>query len=247
MFIGLVAGGLLAAWDWRAVFWVNVPVGIYGTLWAYLKLRDTGQRGGGRIDWWGNITFALGLGAVLIAITVGIQPYRGQAMGWTSPEVYGLLIGGVALLAAFAVIETRIAEPMFQLGLFRIRAFTAGNVAGFSVRLAQGGLQFMLIIWLQGIWLPLHGYSYSRDPAVGGHLPAPADGRLPGVRPGVRAPVRPVRRPAVRHRRDGRVRGQLRRPDAAPGGVPVLGVRRAHRAERDRRSACSARRTPHPS
>src|SRR5580698_1664482 len=104
----------------------GLPVGIYGTLWAYLKLRDTGQRGGGRIDWWGNITFALGLGAVLIAITAGIQPYRGHAMGWANPEVYGLLIGGVALLAMFAVIESRIAEPMFQLGLFRIRAFTAG-------------------------------------------------------------------------------------------------------------------------
>jgi MFS family permease len=168
MFIGLVAGGLLAAWDWRAVFWVNVPVGIYGTLWAYLKLRDSGQRGGGRIDWWGNVTFALGLGAILIAITVGIQPYQGHAMGWTSPQVYGLLIGGVALLAAFAVIETRIAEPMFQLSLFRIRAFTAGNVAGFSVRLAQGGLQFVLIIWLQGIWLPLHGYSYAATPLWAG-------------------------------------------------------------------------------
>jgi MFS family permease len=168
MFIGLVAGGLLAAWDWRAVFWVNVPVGIYGTLWAYLKLRDTGQRGGGRIDWWGNITFALGLGAILIAITVGIQPYQGHAMGWTSPQVYGLLIGGVALLAAFAVIETRIAEPMFQLSLFRIRAFTAGNVAGLTVAIARGGLQFMLIIWLQGIWLPLHGYNFSSTPLWAG-------------------------------------------------------------------------------
>jgi MFS family permease len=168
MFVGLVAGGLLAAWDWRAVFWVNVPVGIYGTLWAYRKLRETGQRGGGRIDWWGNITFALGLGAVLIGITDGIQPYRGQAMGWASPQVDGLLIGGVALLALFAVIESRVAEPMFQLSLFRIRAFTAGNVAGFSVRLAQGGLQFMLIIWLQGIWLPLHGYSYAATPLWAG-------------------------------------------------------------------------------
>jgi MFS family permease len=167
-FIGLVAGGILAAIDWRAIFWVNVPVGVFGTLWAYRKLRDNGERHSGRIDWWGNVTFAVGLGAVLTAITVGIQPYGHHTMGWTSPGVIGLLAGGVLLLVAFAVIESRIAEPMFQLGLFRIRAFTAGNLAGFAVRLAQGGLQFMLIIWLQGIWLPLHGYDYSRTPLWAG-------------------------------------------------------------------------------
>ena len=59
-FIGLVAGGLLAAWDWRAVFWVNVPVGVFGTIWAYRRLRDNGERHRGRIDWWGNVTFAVG-------------------------------------------------------------------------------------------------------------------------------------------------------------------------------------------
>ena len=164
MFIGLVAGGLLAALDWRAVFWVNVPVGIFGTLWAYRKLRDTGRRAGGRIDWWGNITFAVGLGAVLIGVTLGIQPYLHQAMGWANPAVVGLLAGGLVLLAAFVVIETKVAEPLFQLSLFRIRAFTAGNVAGLAVSIARGGLQFMLIIWLQGIWLPLHGYNYSETP-----------------------------------------------------------------------------------
>jgi MFS family permease len=163
-FIGLVAGGVLAALDWRAVFWVNVPVGVFGTLWAYRKLRETGERHRGRIDWWGNVTFALGLGAVLIGITEGIQPYRQHAMGWTNPTVVGLLGGGALLLAAFAVIESKIAEPMFQLSLFRIRAFTAGNVAGLVVSIARGGLQFMLIIWLQGIWLPLHGYGYSETP-----------------------------------------------------------------------------------
>jgi MFS family permease len=167
-FIGLVAGGILAAIDWRTVFWVNVPVGVFGTVWAYRKLRETGERHRGRIDWWGNITFAVGLGAVLIGITVAIQPYRGHAMGWTNPEVVILLGGGAALLAAFAVIETRIAEPMFQLALFRIRAFTAGSIAGLAVAIARGGLQFMLIIWLQGIWLPLHGYAYSDTPLWAG-------------------------------------------------------------------------------
>ena len=167
-FIGLVAGGLLAAWDWRAVFWVNVPVGVFGTLWAYRRLRERGERHRGRIDWWGNVTFAVGLGAALIALTIGIQPYRQHTMGWTNPMVIGLLAGGVALLAAFAVIETRVAEPMFQLSLFRIRAFTAGSVAGLVVALARGGLQFMLIIWLQGIWLPLHGYDYADTPLWAG-------------------------------------------------------------------------------
>jgi MFS family permease len=168
MFVGLVAGGLLAALDWRAVFWVNVPVGVFGTLWAYLRLRDTGSRGGGRIDWWGNITFAVGLSAILIAVTYGIQPYGGHTMGWTDPKVLAALIGGTVLLAAFIAIELRVAEPLFQLGLFRIRAFAAGNIAGLVVSIARGGLQFMLIIWLQGIWLPLHGYAYSDTPLWAG-------------------------------------------------------------------------------
>ncbi len=167
-FIGLVAGGLLAAWDWRAVFWVNVPVGVFGTLWAYRKLREGGERHRGRIDWWGNVTFAVGLSAVLIGITAGIQPYGRHSMGWTNPEVIGLLAGGAALLAAFAVIESTIAEPMFQLSLFRIRAFTAGSIAGLVAAIARGGLQFMLIIWLQGIWLPLHGYDYASTPLWAG-------------------------------------------------------------------------------
>jgi MFS family permease len=167
-FIGLVAGGILAVIDWRAVFWVNVPVGIFGTVWAYRKLRDNGERHPGRIDWWGNITFAVGLGAVLIGITNGIQPYRDHTMGWSNPHVYGLLVGGVALLLAFVLIESRVVEPLFQLSLFKIRAFAAGNIAGLAVSIARGGMQFMLIIWLQGIWLPLHGYNYSDTPLWAG-------------------------------------------------------------------------------
>ena len=167
-FIGLVAGGLLAVLDWRAVFWVNVPVGVYGTVRAYLKLRDSGERHRGRIDWWGNITFAVGLSAILIAITAGLQPYRHHTMGWANPVVLVLLAGGIGLLAAFGVIEARVSDPMFQPSLFRIRAFTAGNIAGLAVSIARGGLQFMLIIWLQGIWLPLHGYDYSDTPLWAG-------------------------------------------------------------------------------
>ena len=167
-FIGLVLGGLLAQWDWRAVFWINVPVGIFGTLWAYHRLREVGHHSRGRMDWWGNLTFAAGLGSILVAITIGIQPYHGETMGWTNPEVIALQAGGLALLAAFVVIETKVDEPMFRLSLFRIRAFAAGNVASFAARLGQGGLQFMLVIWLQGIWLPLHGYDYSSTPLWAG-------------------------------------------------------------------------------
>ncbi|MEV0128909.1 MFS transporter [Dactylosporangium sp. NPDC050688] len=167
-FIGLVLGGLLAEWNWRAVFWVNVPIGIVGTLWAYRSLHDTGLRRPGRIDWWGNLTFAVGLTALLAGITYGIQPYGGHSQGWTNPWVLAGLIGGALVLALFAWVETRVAEPMFPLGLFRNRAFASGNVAGLLASIARGGLQFMLIIWLQGIWLPLHGYRYEETPLWAG-------------------------------------------------------------------------------
>ncbi len=167
-FLGLLAGGLLATIDWRAVFWVSVPIGVVGTIWSYRSLRETGSRKPGRIDWVGNITFTAGAGALLAAITYGIQPYGGHPTGWSNPWVLGGLGGGVLLLAVFCVAETRIAEPMFRLGLFRIRAFAAGNLAALLTAIARGGLQFMLIIWLQGIWLPLHGYEFERTPLWAG-------------------------------------------------------------------------------
>ena len=167
-FLGLVAGGLLAAVDWRAVFWVNVPIGIAGTIWSYRSLHDDGVRRPARIDWAGNATFTLGLGMVLVSITHGIQPYRGSATGWRNPLVLGGLLAGLGLLALFALIETRTLQPMFRLALFRIRAFAAGTAAALLVALARGGLQFMLIIWLQGIWLPLHGYAFVDTPLWAG-------------------------------------------------------------------------------
>jgi MFS family permease len=167
-FIGLIAGGLLSVVDWRLVFWVSVPVGIIGTVWGYHSLRDNGRRANARIDWWGNITFAVGLTAVLAAIVYGIQPYGGHTMGWTAPKVLAGLIGGVVFLVIFAVIELRIDNPMFNLRLFRIRPFATGSVAGLLAAIARGGMQFMLIIWLQGIWLPLHGYRYEDTPLWAG-------------------------------------------------------------------------------
>ncbi|HEX5201525.1 MAG TPA: MFS transporter [Actinoplanes sp.] len=167
-FIGLVLGGVLAEWDWRSIFWVNIPLGVLGTVWAYRSLHDTGVRRKARIDWWGNATFAVGLTAVLAAITYGIQPYGGHTQGWTNPWVLLGLIGGGAVLVAFGLIETRVAEPMFPLGLFKNLGFASGNAANLLGGIARGGLQFMLIIWLQGIWLPLHGYDYESTPLWAG-------------------------------------------------------------------------------
>jgi MFS family permease len=195
-FIGLVLGGVLGPVSWRLVFLVSVPVGLFGTLWSWRKLVDLGVRQPAKIDWWGNLTFAAGLIAILVGITYGIQPYGGHTMGWTSPKVLACMGGGLLLLAIFAVIETRIEDPMFRLSLFRIRAFTAGNIATLLASLGRGGLMFMLIMWLQGIWLPLHGYSFSQTPlwagiymlplTVGFLIAGPASGYLSdhfGARP----------------------------------------------------------------
>src|SRR5579872_3333511 len=101
-FIGLLLGGVLAPIEWRLVFLVSVPVGLFGTIWAYVKLRETGVRNSAtHIDWLGNFTFAFGLVAILTGIVYGLQPYGGHAMGWTSPFVLSCLVGGLAVLAAF--------------------------------------------------------------------------------------------------------------------------------------------------
>jgi MFS family permease len=167
-FIGLILGGVLAAIDWRLVFLVSVPIGVGGTIWSILSLRETGIRTKARIDWLGNITFGVGLIALLTGITYGIQPYGGHSMGWTSPVVLTGLIGGVTLLTAFCFIEQRVEAPMFDLKLLRIRAFAVGSAATLLASIARGGLQFMLIIWLQGIWLPLHNYAFKDTPLWSG-------------------------------------------------------------------------------
>jgi len=167
-FLGLVLGGVLAPFQWRLVFVVSVPVGVFATIWAYLKLRELAQPRAARIDWIGNATFAVGLIALMVGITYGIQPYGGHTMGWTNPFVDGCLAGGLAILSVFTWVERRVPEPMFRLDLFRIRAFTAGNLAALLAAVGRGGLQFILIIWLQGIWLPEHGYAFSRTPLWAG-------------------------------------------------------------------------------
>jgi len=167
-FIGLVLGGFLAPLNWRWIFLVSVPIGLLGTVLGYLKLHETSQRRPARIDWPGNVTFAVGLVMLMVGITYGIEPYGHHVMGWTNPMVLGAIALGIILLLVFCVIETRVAQPMFRLQLFRIRAFTSGVLASFLAALARGGLMFMMIIWLQGIWLPLHGYSFSVTPLWAG-------------------------------------------------------------------------------
>jgi MFS family permease len=187
-FLGLILGGLLSEWDWRAVFWMSIPIGLIGTVWSYKSLHELAVKRAGKLDWPGNITFAVGLSVLLAAITYGIQPYGSHATGWLNPLVDAGLIGGVALLVAFGIIETKVSDPMFHMSLFKIRAFWAGNLAGLLASIGRGGLQFMLIIWLQGIWLPLHGYSFESTPlwsaiylvplTVGFLIAGPASGAL---------------------------------------------------------------------
>jgi MFS family permease len=167
-FLGLVLGGVLSEVSWRAVFWVSVPIGIVGTIWSYHSLHEVGVKRPAKVDWLGNALFGVGLSILLAGITYGIQPYGGHSTGWLNPWVDAGLIGGTVLLIAFCVAETRVAEPMFHLDLFRIRAFALGNLAGLLASMGRGGLQFMLIIWLQGIWLPLHGYSFESTPLWAG-------------------------------------------------------------------------------
>ncbi|MGP8161791.1 MAG: MFS transporter [Candidatus Dormibacteria bacterium] len=167
-FLGIIVGGLLSQLGWRWVFLANVPIGAFGTIWAYMKLKDIGVRIRARIDWAGNLAFAGGLGMLLVGVTYGIEPYGASQSGWGNPFVLWMMAGGVALLAGFAFIETRVKDPMFRLSLFRIRAFTFGNLAQFLGSIGRGGLMFMLMIWFQGIWLPQHGYSFSDTPLWAG-------------------------------------------------------------------------------
>jgi len=167
-FIGLIMGGVLATIHWRLVFAINVPIGIVAIVWAFLQLREMGERHRTRIDWLGNVTFAAGLAILLTGITYGIKPYGASNMAWANPFVLAMMTAGVVILVAFVLIEMHVAEPMFNLGLFRIRAFAAGNLAVLLSSIASGGMQFMLIMWLQGIWLPLHGYSYAQTPLWAG-------------------------------------------------------------------------------
>jgi MFS family permease len=167
-FIGLVLGGLLGPIQWRLIFIISVPIGLFGTVWAYLKLREVPTKRNTTIDWGGNLSFAVGLVALMVGITYGIQPYGGHVMGWTSPFVLGSLVVGVLTLFLFARIEINSPDPMFKLSLFKNRAFSTGSISTLLSAVGRGGLMFTMVIWLQGIWLPLHGYSFSNTPLWAG-------------------------------------------------------------------------------
>ncbi|WP_448499523.1 MFS transporter [Mycobacterium syngnathidarum] len=167
-FLGLLIGGFLSEWHWKAIFWVGVPIGVVGTIWSYRSLKELGVRTAGRLDWAGTLTFGLGLTVLLIGITYGIQPYGDSTTGWTSPWVLGSIALGLLLLVAFCIVELNVPSPMVDIRLFKSAAFGMGNLAGLMSSVGRGGLQFMLIIWLQGIWLPLHGYSFESTPLWAG-------------------------------------------------------------------------------
>ena len=232
-FIGLILGGVLAPVNWHLIFLVSAPIGVFGTVWAYLMLHDIGVRKHAQMDWWGNLLFAAGLIAILVGITYGLLPYGGHPMGWTNPWVLTALFGGLALLVIFVYVETKVVEPLFRISLFRIRAFTAGNIASLMLAMGRGGMQFMLIIWLQGIWLPLHGYDFSQTPLWAGIYLVPlttgflAAAPLSGYCPTSSAPSRSSRRRAA----DG---SQLPAADIRSGELLLLGVRARHRPQRVR-------------
>jgi MFS family permease len=175
-FIGLILGGLLGPIEWRLVFIISVPIGIFGSIWSYLKLKEVPIKRDTHVDWSGNLTFAIGLVALMVGITYGIQPYGGHVMGWSSPFVLLCLAVGVITLIFFARIETRSSDPMFRLSLFRIRAFSSGSIATLFSAIGRGGLMFTMVIWLQGIWLPLHGYNFSDTPLWAGIALLPLTG-----------------------------------------------------------------------
>jgi EmrB/QacA subfamily drug resistance transporter len=164
-FIGLLIGGILAVYNWRYVFLISVPFGVIGTIWAFYRLKEPKyERNTHSLDIWGNISFIGGLTIFLIGITYALMPYGNDPMGWGDPWVIASLVIGLLLLCAFPFIEKRVKDPMFQMDLFKIRSFTYGNAANFLSALARGGVMIVLILLLQGIWLPLHGYSYESTP-----------------------------------------------------------------------------------
>jgi MFS family permease len=163
--VGLVLGGVLAVFDWRLVFLVSVPVGVIGTVWSYWKLKEQNVvRKKQKLDLWGNICFGAGLTLILIGITYGLTPYGSSSMGWSSPWVLASLISGSGLLIAFPFVERRVAQPMFRLELFKNRMFATANIATLLSAIARGGIMIMLVVLLQGIWLPLHGFTYDQSP-----------------------------------------------------------------------------------
>lgn len=172
-FIGLLLGGILVTYNWRYVFLVNIPFALIGTIWAYWKMEELSFKAKKTsVDILGNVFFIGGLTSLLVGITYGLMPYEHDgimdAMGWNSPLVHITSAIGIILLLAFPFVERRAENPMFRFEFFKIRAFAFSNLANFMAAIARGGIMFMLILLLQGIWLPLHGYSFEDTPLWAG-------------------------------------------------------------------------------
>ncbi|MDQ1252753.1 MAG: hypothetical protein QG646_1885 [Euryarchaeota archaeon] len=168
-FIGLLLGGILAVYNWRYVFLVNIPFALIGTIWSYWKMKEVSFRAPKTsIDIVGNLFFVVGLTSLLVGVTYGLMPYEHNgnidAMGWNNPLIIAAIVVGVLLLIAFPFVENKVKNPMFRLEFFKIRAFAYANLAAFTAAIARGGIMFMLILLLQGIWLPLHGYRFEDTP-----------------------------------------------------------------------------------
>src|SRR5919205_1608668 len=142
--IGLVFGGFLTSYlGWRSIFWVNLPIGIFATIWSYAKLRELGTIRKEKVDWLGNATFAGGLFMILLGVT--FANFRINLF-----EISLSIIGGFFLLVLFIIIEKKVYRPMFDLSLFKIRLFTGGNIAIFLNALARGAFTLIMSFYLQG-------------------------------------------------------------------------------------------------
>ncbi len=162
--LGLILGGFLSGYDWHLVFIVNIPFAIAGTIWSIFKLKETAEKQKVHMDLWGNITLALSLILISLGFTYTLEPYGKSQMGWGSPFVILSFIFGVLFLILFVIIERRVKGPLFNLSLFKIRPFAYGNLSLLLSSLGRGAVMFLVIIWLQGIYLPLHGFSYTQTP-----------------------------------------------------------------------------------
>ncbi len=161
---GLIAGGLLAGYNWHLVFIVNVPFAILGTFWSIFKLKETRKKMEVPLDIYGNVTLAISLILISLGFTYVLVPYGNSQMGWGNPWVIVSFVLGVIFMIAFVYVEGKVKYPLFKLSLFRNRPFAYGNISLLLSSLGRGAVMFLVMIWLQGIYLPLHGYSYSETP-----------------------------------------------------------------------------------
>ncbi len=162
--LGLILGGILSNYDWHLVFIVNIPFAVAGTFWSIFKLKEKEIKHPSKLDIWGNITLAISLILISLGFTYTLEPYGNSQMGWGNPWVILSFVIGIIFLLLFIYIEKHVKEPMFNLSLFKIRPFAFGNFSLLFSGLGRGAVMFLVIIWLQGIYLPLHGFSYSETP-----------------------------------------------------------------------------------